>query len=110
MRLVSRAKSTLLAAADRGGMERVGGARAGGTATARREATRAILWTGALGVARGMRAPRHGRATRASAAPATLEGQVADSVAGRIIEGVLVRIDMGPETFSDAEGRVRLVA
>ena len=40
---------------------------------------------------------------------ATLEGQVLDSVTGRPMEGVLVRIDTGPEVFSDVDGRYRLM-
>ena len=40
---------------------------------------------------------------------ATLEGQVLDSVTGKPMEGVLVRIDTGPEVFSDVDGRYRLM-
>jgi hypothetical protein len=38
-------------------------------------------------------------------AEARLEGEVVDSVTGRPIEGVLIRMDSGPETLSDANGR-----
>tara|TARA_B100000929_G_scaffold119743_1_gene94922 strand:- start:29 stop:883 length:855 start_codon:yes stop_codon:yes gene_type:complete len=40
---------------------------------------------------------------------ATLQGQVVDSVTGKPMEGVLVRIDTGPEVFSDIDGRYRLM-
>lgn len=40
---------------------------------------------------------------------AILEGQVLDSVTGRPMEGVLIRIDTGPEVFSDSDGRYRLI-
>ena len=40
---------------------------------------------------------------------ATLQGQVVDSVTGKPMEGVLVRIDTGPEVFSDVDGRYRLM-
>lgn len=43
-----------------------------------------------------------------SSGSATLEGEVVDSVSGRPIEGVLVRMDSGPQTFSDDEGRFRI--
>ena len=40
---------------------------------------------------------------------ANLEGQVVDSETGRPMEGVLIRMDTGPEVFSDSDGRYRLI-
>jgi hypothetical protein len=40
---------------------------------------------------------------------ATLEGQVVDSLSGEPMSGVLVRMDSGPETLSDLDGRFRLL-
>lgn len=45
---------------------------------------------------------------RSAAPPATVEGHVVDSLTGRPIPGVLVRLDTGAETFSSSEGRFRL--
>lgn len=41
--------------------------------------------------------------------PATLEGEVVDSLTDRPLDGVLVRLDSGAETSSDDEGRFTLV-
>ncbi len=40
---------------------------------------------------------------------AILEGEVVDSVTGQPVAGVLLRLDSGPETLSDEDGRFRLV-
>lgn len=40
---------------------------------------------------------------------ATLEGEVVDSVTGQPVAGVLLRLDSGPQTLSDEDGRFRLV-
>jgi hypothetical protein len=40
---------------------------------------------------------------------AILEGQIVDSISGDPIAGVLVRMDTGPETFTDERGRFRLI-
>lgn len=39
---------------------------------------------------------------------AVLDGQVVDSVAGEPIEGVLVRLDVGPEAMTGEDGRFRI--
>ncbi len=54
-----------------------------------------------------MLAPRPGLVAQVELS-ATLQGQVVDSVTGKPMEGVLVRIDTGPEVFSDVDGRYRL--
>ena len=40
---------------------------------------------------------------------ATLEGQVVDSITGKPMEGVLIRIDTGPGVLSDVNGHYRLM-
>mgnify|MGYP001024449679 CR=1 FL=1 len=40
---------------------------------------------------------------------AALQGQIVDSVTGKPLEGVLIRIDTGPEVFSDVDGRYHLM-
>ena len=51
-----------------------------------------------------------GHHAAAQASPsAILEGQIVDSISGEPIAGVLVRMDTGPEAFTDERGRFRLV-
>ncbi len=40
---------------------------------------------------------------------AVFEGQIVDSITGDPIEGVLVRMDTGGETFTDVRGEFRFV-